>query len=189
MIEGERNSQHNPQITPITNENENMTHQDEIPPITMPKRPANWPIPPLQAKLDREHKKPTDFACLGNPNICKPSVRYEAELEAEREHECQSIKEVERMVKEEDAGDIAGFAWKADDSKTDHSVPKNLREAWASPEWEKWQEAMREEYDQLINMGTWELQQPVEGQRLVGNHWVFAKKYDEHASGKKILAS
>lgn len=46
-----------------------------------------------------------------------------------------------------------------------YDIPKTLRDAQASPEWPEWQNAMDEEYRQHMEMGTWELIEPVEGRR------------------------
>ena len=52
----------------------------------------------------------------------------------------------------------------------------SLREAKESPEWPKWEQAIKAKLDQLCRMGTWVLVDKPEGTVLIKNKFVFAKK-------------
>jgi hypothetical protein len=65
---------------------------------------------------------------------------------------------------------------------------RNLKEVKNSPEWPKWQEAIRAELDQLERMGTWQLVEPPEGVKPIPNKWVFAKKKDNQGNITKYKA-
>ncbi|KAE8184630.1 hypothetical protein CF336_g7723, partial [Tilletia laevis] len=56
--------------------------------------------------------------------------------------------------------------------------PNTLKDAMRRPDWAKWLEAMREEIDSHMEMGTWELAELPEGRDVVGSRWVFKLKLD-----------
>ncbi|KAK8694648.1 hypothetical protein V6N13_072195 [Hibiscus sabdariffa] len=56
--------------------------------------------------------------------------------------------------------------------------PKTYQEAVASPDFEKWLEAMRSEMDSLSENQVWTLVEPPEGIKPIGCKWVFKKKTD-----------
>ncbi|KAK8515201.1 hypothetical protein V6N12_019249 [Hibiscus sabdariffa] len=60
----------------------------------------------------------------------------------------------------------------------DHDEPKTYQEAVASPDSEKWLEAMRSEMDSMSENQVWTLVEPPEGIKLIGCKWVFKKKTD-----------
>ncbi|KAK8685887.1 hypothetical protein V6N13_124919 [Hibiscus sabdariffa] len=56
--------------------------------------------------------------------------------------------------------------------------PKTYQEAVASPDSEKWLEAMRSEMDSMSENQVWTLVEPPEGIKPIGCKWVFKKKTD-----------
>jgi hypothetical protein len=51
--------------------------------------------------------------------------------------------------------------------------PRNISEAYASPEAEYWKDAVRSEMDSIITNGTWELAELTPGCKPVGCKWIF----------------
>ncbi|KAL4282170.1 hypothetical protein GQ457_03G015050 [Hibiscus cannabinus] len=64
--------------------------------------------------------------------------------------------------------------------------PKTYQEAVASPDSEKWLEAMRSEMDSMSDNQVWTLVEPPEGIKPIGCKWVFKKKTDRDAMFKSI---
>ncbi|KAK9028400.1 hypothetical protein V6N11_068205 [Hibiscus sabdariffa] len=60
----------------------------------------------------------------------------------------------------------------------DQDEPKTCQEAVASPDSEKWLEAMRSEMDSMSENQVWTLVEPPEGIKPIGCKWVFKKKTD-----------
>ncbi|KAK8578849.1 hypothetical protein V6N13_142124 [Hibiscus sabdariffa] len=60
----------------------------------------------------------------------------------------------------------------------DQDEPKTYQEAVASPDSEKWLEAMRSEMDSMSENKVWTLVEPPEGIKPIGCKWVFKKKTD-----------
>ena len=60
----------------------------------------------------------------------------------------------------------------------DQNEPMTYQEAIASPESEKWQEAMRSEMDSMYTNQVWTLIDPPERVKPIGCKWVFKKKTD-----------
>ncbi|KAK8667494.1 hypothetical protein V6N13_007643 [Hibiscus sabdariffa] len=60
----------------------------------------------------------------------------------------------------------------------DQDEPKTYQEAVASPDSEKWLEAMRSEMDSMSENQVWTLVEPPEGTKPIGCKWVFKKKTD-----------
>ncbi|KAK8600839.1 hypothetical protein V6N12_050687 [Hibiscus sabdariffa] len=60
----------------------------------------------------------------------------------------------------------------------DQDEPKTYQEAVASPDFEKWLEAMRSETDSMSENQVWTLVEPPEGIKPIGCKWVFKKKTD-----------
>ncbi|KAL4324674.1 hypothetical protein GQ457_11G025050 [Hibiscus cannabinus] len=60
----------------------------------------------------------------------------------------------------------------------DQDEPKTYQEAVASPDSEKWLEAMRSEMDFMSDNQVWTLVEPPEGIKPIGCKWVFKKKTD-----------
>ncbi|KAK8663400.1 hypothetical protein V6N13_083221 [Hibiscus sabdariffa] len=58
----------------------------------------------------------------------------------------------------------------------DQDEPKTYQEAVASPDFEKWLEAMRSEMDSMSENQVWILVEPPEGIKPIGCKWVFKKK-------------
>jgi len=56
--------------------------------------------------------------------------------------------------------------------------PQSYKQAMSSPDREKWKEACDDEYDSLMENGTWELVLLPEGANLIGSRWVFKVKMD-----------
>ncbi|KAG8497203.1 hypothetical protein CXB51_008568 [Gossypium anomalum] len=60
----------------------------------------------------------------------------------------------------------------------DQDEPRTYQEAVASPDSEKWLEAMRSEMDSMYENQVWTLIDPPEGVKPIGCKWVFKKKTD-----------
>ncbi|KAL4334311.1 hypothetical protein GQ457_07G006670 [Hibiscus cannabinus] len=60
----------------------------------------------------------------------------------------------------------------------DQDEPKTYQEAVASPDSEKWLEAMRSEMDSMSDNQVWTLVESPEGIKPIGCNWVFKKKTD-----------
>ncbi|KAG8478355.1 hypothetical protein CXB51_028118 [Gossypium anomalum] len=60
----------------------------------------------------------------------------------------------------------------------DQNEPRTYQEAVASPDSEKWLEAMRSEMDSMYENQVWTLVDPPEGVKPIGCKWVFKKKTD-----------
>ena len=60
--------------------------------------------------------------------------------------------------------------------------PKSLKEALGSPEWLKWEHAVKEELDQLQKRGTWILTKKPANAIPINNKWVFTKKYNKEGN-------
>ncbi|KAK8500265.1 hypothetical protein V6N12_067430 [Hibiscus sabdariffa] len=60
----------------------------------------------------------------------------------------------------------------------DQDEPKTYQEAVASPDFEKWLEAMRSEMDSMSENQVWTLVEPPEGIKPIGCKWVFKRKTD-----------
>jgi hypothetical protein len=59
---------------------------------------------------------------------------------------------------------------------TDIRVPTTFEEAMASPQAEQWRQAMDEEMESQMEHGTWQLEYPPPGQKVIGVKWVFDLK-------------
>ncbi|KAI9552631.1 reverse transcriptase [Daphnia sinensis] len=57
-----------------------------------------------------------------------------------------------------------------------HSEPSSYQEAITSTEADLWQKAIREEYDSLIENGTWVLAKLPHGRAVIKGKWVFKLK-------------
>ena len=58
----------------------------------------------------------------------------------------------------------------------DNNIPKNYQEATTSPDYEHWKNAMDEEYNSLIENGTFELVQLPKNKKVISTRWVYDKK-------------
>jgi hypothetical protein len=63
-------------------------------------------------------------------------------------------------------------------------LPQSISEARASGEWQEWAKGIKAEYNLLMEMGTWKLEDLPEGRNTVGCRWTFVRKYD--AKGKIV---
>lgn len=70
----------------------------------------------------------------------------------------------------------------------DAAIPKSYREAVESPEAEQWREAIRVEYESLIQHGTWTLEPLPKGRKAVGCKWVFDLKRDKAGNVQRYKA-
>ena len=72
------------------------------------------------------------------------------------------------------------------------SDPTSYREAVQSLEAEQWREAMDEEYQALLSMGTWQLVDRTEavssGKGVIGCKWVYTKKPNHDGSAVRYKA-
>jgi hypothetical protein len=60
---------------------------------------------------------------------------------------------------------------------SERDEPKSLREAQRSSEWPEWEQAIKEELDQLYKKRTWILLSKPASAILIKNKWVFTKKF------------
>jgi len=58
--------------------------------------------------------------------------------------------------------------------------PTSYEQAIGCPASKKWKEAMQEEYESLMENGTWSLMKLPQGRKSIGSKWVFKLKRDEH---------
>jgi hypothetical protein len=70
----------------------------------------------------------------------------------------------------------------------DAAIPKSYKEAVESPEAERWREAIRVEYESLIQHGTWTLEPLPKGRKAVGCKWVFDLKRDKAGNIQRYKA-
>lgn len=66
--------------------------------------------------------------------------------------------------------------------------PQSLREAMASPYWEKWKKAMEAEYRSLIENKTWTLEVALVGRKVITGRWTFRLKKNRHGEILKFKA-
>ena len=57
-------------------------------------------------------------------------------------------------------------------------TPQSYTQAVNSPEKDEWMNAMQEEYDGLLERGTWELVDRPKGRKVIKNRWTFVRKLD-----------
>ena len=67
-------------------------------------------------------------------------------------------------------------------------VPKSYLEALKSIDRDKWMEAIKAEYNSLMENGTWEIVEPKKGAPIVGTKWVFTLKFNVDGSIKRYKA-
>jgi transposase InsO family protein len=194
QIEGEHKGNDNQSITSITQKYDDQTEEThnsgQNTPVSFIPAPSRRPYMPitLRQTIPRSVKTLTDYRRLGNPDVRNTSERIRALEEAAVEAELNRPEENESVAGEGETNEDNpheshfSYAWMISDEEQKYDVPKSLRDAQESPEWPEWQAAMDEEYRQHLEMGTWELVEPVAGRRPIGCRWVFAKKFDE--SGK-----
>lgn len=56
--------------------------------------------------------------------------------------------------------------------------PQTLEEVFQSSESEEWKQAMKEEYESLLNNNTWSLTDLPDGKKVIPCKWIFKRKYD-----------
>ncbi|UYV60237.1 hypothetical protein LAZ67_1000515 [Cordylochernes scorpioides] len=66
--------------------------------------------------------------------------------------------------------------------------PKDLDQALSSEDLHLWKRAMKEEYSSLLKNGTWELVDPPKNKNIIGNKWVFQKKFRADGSIERYKA-
>ena len=65
---------------------------------------------------------------------------------------------------------------------------QTMTEAKATPEWPKWETAMKTEIEQLQKMETWKLVSLPGGHKPMGCKWVFSVKLDENGNPIRFRA-
>ena len=58
--------------------------------------------------------------------------------------------------------------------------PENCKEAMTSPDAEKWKAACTKEYNTLMGYHTWTLVERPPNTNIIGSHWMFQVKHDNH---------
>ncbi|KAK8694010.1 hypothetical protein V6N13_071574 [Hibiscus sabdariffa] len=122
-------------------------------------------------------------------NIELKEVQQQQVIEPEVEGISQAIEEnptdletqpLQRSTRERHEPERYGFlvTTHGDVILVDQDEPKTYQEAVASPDSEKWLEAMRSEMDSMSENQVWTLVEPPEGIKPIGCKWVFKKKTD-----------
>ena len=65
-------------------------------------------------------------------------------------------------------------------------TPSTYKQAMRSPLKNKWQEATRDEYNSLIEMGTWILVSPPKNRNVIKYKWVFMVKSNGHYKARLV---
>ncbi|KAK8670607.1 hypothetical protein V6N13_037225 [Hibiscus sabdariffa] len=140
-------------------------------------------------------KTPHEMWTGRRPNIGKgrnielEEVQQQQVIEPEVERISQAIEEnstdletqpLRRSTRERHETERYGFlvTTHGDVILVDQDEPKTYQEAVASPDSEKWLEAMRSEMDSMSDNQVWTLVEPPEGIKPIGCKWVFKKKTD-----------
>ncbi|KAK8652167.1 hypothetical protein V6N13_061189 [Hibiscus sabdariffa] len=110
-------------------------------------------------------------------NIELEEVQQKQVIEPEVEGISQALR---RSTRERHEPERYGFlvTTHGDVILVDQDEPKTYQEAVASPDSEKWLEAMRSEMDSMSENQVWTLVEPPEGIKPIGCKWVFKKKTD-----------
>ncbi|KAK8590161.1 hypothetical protein V6N12_024544 [Hibiscus sabdariffa] len=122
-------------------------------------------------------------------NIELEEVQQQQVIEPEVERISQAVEEnptdletqpLRRSTRERHEPERYGFlvTTHGDIILVDQDEPKTYQEAVASPDSEKWLEAMRSEMDSMSENQVWTLVEPPEGIKPIGCKWVFKKKTD-----------
>ncbi|KAK8564677.1 hypothetical protein V6N12_058260 [Hibiscus sabdariffa] len=122
-------------------------------------------------------------------NIKLEEVQQQQVIEPEVERISQAVEEnstdletqpLRRSTRERHEPERYGFlvTTHGDVILVDQDEPKTYQEAVASPDSEKWLEAMRSEMDSMSENQVWTLVEPPEGIKPIGCKWVFKKKTD-----------
>ncbi|KAK8617193.1 hypothetical protein V6N13_117159 [Hibiscus sabdariffa] len=122
-------------------------------------------------------------------NIELEEVQQQQVIEPEVERISQAVEEnstdletqpLRRFTRERHEPERYGFlvTTHGDVILVDQDEPKTYQEAVASPDSEKWLEAMRSEMDSMSENQVWTLVEPPEGIKPIGCKWVFKKKTD-----------
>ncbi|KAK8559155.1 hypothetical protein V6N12_042437 [Hibiscus sabdariffa] len=122
-------------------------------------------------------------------NIELKEVQQQQVIEPEVERISQAVEEnpidletqpLRRSTRERHEPERYGFlvTTHGDVILVDQDEPKTYQEAVASPDSEKWLEAMRSEMDSMSENQVWTLVEPPEGIKPIGCKWVFKKKTD-----------
>ena len=80
------------------------------------------------------------------------------------------------------------FAYSIMHKNGDEDLPNTIEEARNSYDSENWEKAIQTELDILRDKNTWELIEPPKDRNIVGNRWVFTKKFDENGNLSKYKA-
>ncbi|KAK9028672.1 hypothetical protein V6N11_025822 [Hibiscus sabdariffa] len=122
-------------------------------------------------------------------NIELEEVQQQQDIEPEVEEISQAVEEnptdletqpLRRSTRERHEPERYGFlvTTHVDVILVDQDEPKTYQEAVASPDSEKWLEAMRSEMDSMSENQVWTLVEPPEGIKPIRCKWVFKKKTD-----------
>ncbi|KAK8662946.1 hypothetical protein V6N13_024832 [Hibiscus sabdariffa] len=133
-------------------------------------------------------KSPHEMWTRKRPNMFfYEEVQQQQVIEPEVEGISQAVEEnptdletqpLRRSTRERHEPERYGFLVKThgDVILVDQDEPKTYQEAVASPDSEKWLEAMRSEMDSMSENQVWTLVEPPEGIKPIGCKWVFKKK-------------
>lgn len=83
---------------------------------------------------------------------------------------------------------FANFAHDLMNRNGDNRLPNTIQEARESMDSENWEVAVETELSTLREKNTWELVDPPKDKNIIGNRWVFTKKYDENGKLCKFKA-
>jgi hypothetical protein len=75
--------------------------------------------------------------------------------------------------------DAMEFAYEA---RATPAEPRSFREAMKGPDSDKWYQAASDEFQTLLDNGTWELVKLPHGRKAIGSRWVFKVKKNADGS-------
>jgi hypothetical protein len=165
---------------PLTNENEHIVDEDV--PMTDARENGSSTSAekkqtrPPENNLPRRTKRKVvrqDYHKLNDP------VKEWAYLDRESGYEETELTQTE--------ADII-MAAVAKNRSFDPTEPHTLKDARKSADWDKWEGAINTELTQLNEMGTWELVDPPDDQKIIGNKWVLVKKTNKEGEVVKYKA-
>lgn len=83
---------------------------------------------------------------------------------------------------------FASLAQMLMDENSNFEMPNTIQEARKSAENKDWEKAIQTELGTLQEKETWKLVNPPEDANIIGNRWVFTKKYDENGKISRFKA-
>jgi Reverse transcriptase (RNA-dependent DNA polymerase) len=164
-----------------------------IPPIieTQPPTPKNTtnPITETPTRPVREGRKDLDYRVINNPRA-QPSRCVPTQTEPLNVSRPTAASSAKRRPRETThiAHQSIFDALSRQSLEDPEWLPQTCEEAMKCDEGPEWEKAIDEEYNQLIERGTWHLEQLPIGREAIGCKWVFDRKKDEKGNIVKYKA-